>query len=418
MGTVGAILLSVLTVSSYPICSAALLRAIPQDFARPGWMKILAWIFYGALCFLLPNLFWNDMITQIGLMLCFLAIGRLLYHKSRTGFMYQMIFLFSIYAADVCAVALSRQLYRALDIDAGFFRMVLVIFKVTLIYLVTGVMLVIIRRRYAEDKEKLKVRGMMLVPALSTVMLFLYMIGGELFFFRYGFGWLIFYAVLALIINIYCLYFWYDVAQNWELKHRLAMMQQQGELTHQYYEELEKKYSESRRIIHDIRNHLHAIEQMQQQESKAYIEDVHAMLNSLGLKFYTENRMLNIVLNDKLKKLPPEQVKCNMGGISLDFVSDPDITTIFANLLDNAIEAADRQTSFQIRIRGEQIQDFVVVKISNTYYGSYVPGRSGKEGHEGIGLTNVRRALEHYRGEMHICCEDGIFEVTVMLPGG
>ena len=28
------------------------------------------------------------------------------------------------------------------------------------------------------------------------------------------------------------------------------------------------------------------------------------MLNSLGMKFYTENRMLNIILNDKLKMLP------------------------------------------------------------------------------------------------------------------
>ncbi len=418
MGTAGVILLSVLTVSSYPICSAALLRAIPQDFTRPKWMKILAWVFYGMLCILLPNLFWNDMITQIGLMICFLAIGRLLYHKSRTGFMYQMIFLFSIYAADLCAVIVSRQIYMTLDINAELYGMILLIFKVTLIYLVTGLMLLIIRRRYAEDKEKLKVRGMMLVPALSTVMLFLYVIGGEIFFLRYGFGWLILYTVLALIINVYCLYFWYDVAQTWELKHRLAMMQQQGELTHQYYEELEKKYSESRRIIHDIRNHLHAIEQMQQQESKAYIEDVQAMLNSLGLKFYTENRMLNIVLNDKLMKLQPEQVKCNMGGIRLDFVSDMDITTIFANLLDNAIEAAGGQTDFQIKIRGEQIQDFTVVKISNTYHGGYVPGRSGKEGHEGIGFTNVRCALERYRGEMNIRCGEDMFEVTVMLPGG
>ena len=109
---------------------------------------------------------------------------------------------------------------------------------------------------------------------------------------------------------------------------QIGLMEQQRELTVQYYEDLEENYSESRKIIHDIRNHLHAIERKYELEQSGYIDDVHAMLNSLGMKFYTENRMLNIILNDKLKMLPSEQVDCNLGGISLEFLSDMDITTI------------------------------------------------------------------------------------------
>lgn len=70
------------------------------------------------------------------------------------------------------------------------------------------------------------------------------------------------------------------------------------------------------------------LEQSAKTDNTDYFEDVHGMLNSLGLKFYSDNRMLNMILNDKLKKLEPGQAECNMGGISLDFLADMDVTTI------------------------------------------------------------------------------------------
>lgn len=223
--------------------------------------------------------------------------------------------------------------------------------------------------------------------------------------------------ILLLVINIYCLYVWYDLAENRELKHKVELMKQQNELTHQYYEDMENNYNRSRRIIHDIRNHLNMLEQSAKTDAAGYFEDVHGMLNSLGLKFYSDNRMLNMILNDKLKKLEPGQAECNMGGISLDFLADMDVTTIFANLLDNAIEAGENKKNFWIKIRGEQIQDYTVVKIWNPSSEVYAPGRSGKQGHEGIGLENVRHTVEKYHGALNIETKDGIFSVTAVFPG-
>src|SRR5699024_1187154 len=122
---------------------------------------------------------------------------------------------------------------------------------------------------------------------------------------------------------------WYDVAANQELKHRYRLLQQQKELIHQYYEDMEKNYSESRKLIHDIRNHLQVLEQANKMGESHYFEDLHQMLDSLGMRFYSDNRMLNIVLNDKLKKLPREQTECSLRDVRLDFLSDMDLTTIF-----------------------------------------------------------------------------------------
>ena len=36
------------------------------------------------------------------------------------------------------------------------------------------------------------------------------------------------FSAMLIVINVYCLYFWYDVEKNGELKHRLELMEQQG----------------------------------------------------------------------------------------------------------------------------------------------------------------------------------------------
>ena len=112
-----------------------------------------------------------------------------------------------------------------------------------------------------------------------------------------------------------------------------------------------------------------------------------------------------------------EGFSCSLAGAKLDFLSDMDVTAIFANLLDNALEAREREREFRLKIQGEQIQDFTVVEISNTFRGVYQKGRSGKEGHEGLGLMNVRQAVEKYRGQMRVLSGEDTFTVTLVFPG-
>jgi len=399
----------------YTFSAYLVVRVLSKEVSSPRWLRIAAWVLYAALGTILPNIFWNDIITMIGTSLCYLLIGGLLYHRSKTGLLYQVIYCMALYTVQVIGVIIGVMLFEMIELEPVLISYIREILKQVLTLTIAGVIAGVIRRRYAQDSARLKIRGMVLVPIFSMVLLFLYMSSGDVFFVRYGYGWIILFAVLLLIINVYCLYFWYDVAANQELKHRLELMQQQSVLTHQYYEEMERNYNESRKIIHDIRNHLHVLEESRRMDAGEYFADLHGMLNSLGLKFYSENRMLNIVLNDKLKNIPPDRVECSLGEISLDFMADMDITTIFSNLLDNAVEASAHSPEFWIKIRGEKIQDFTVVKISNFYAGNYQPGLSEKKGHDGIGLQNVKGAVEKYHGEVKIECAEGEFAVTMFF---
>lgn len=408
------IFFGLLDLASLVVCAWMLIRSIPSDREESRWKKVIGWIGYAAATILLPALWQDDKLTIGVLCIYYVVMARLLYFRSRQGIVYQIIFCVILLATELTASFAARYLWLVMQLEGIVVYSVLVVSRVFLLFVGTFILREIIRRRLA-DVQYIKIRGMIIVPVASMALLFLYLVASDIFLVRYGYYWIVIYTVLLLVINLYCIYFWYDVAKSGELKHRLLMMQQQRELTLQYYEELEENYNRSRKIIHDIRNHLHVIEQSSRIEDRAYIKDVHAMLNSMGMKFFTENRMLNIVLNDKLKVFAQDQVQCNLGGVGLDFIADLDITTIFANLLDNAVEEGKGKADFWIRIRGEQIQDFILIKIENPYVECPVNGKSTKPGHEGLGLQNVRQAMEKYQGDMEIRKEEGIFSVTLLF---
>lgn len=403
-----------LFVVVFVVCSAAPLHVIPREIRRPGWVLVLAWTGYGGLSVALPMLWWNDLFTMVFMTIYYLAVGRLCYYKSKMGWICQMIATAIMWSAQYIAIYASMQVAVMLQPDMVVLSYLLAALKGFFMIGGTFLLCVVLRKRYA-DGRYLKIKGMILVPLCSVGLMFLYAIGSDVFLIRYGYQWIIIYCVLIMILNLYCMYFWYDVAKNGELKQQLKLMKQQNELTLQYYRDMEENYNRSRKIIHDIRNHLHAIEESNKIDKNEYIQNMHEMLNSLGMKFYTENRMLNIVLNDKLKGLAPEQVDCNLGGVALEFISDMDITTIFANLLDNAREAETEAEHFSLLIRANRIQDFIIINIKNPSPNGYQEGISTKQGHEGLGLVNVRQALEKYGGEMKVEQKDGIFSVTMVF---
>ena len=294
-------------------CAWIIVRSIPSDREESRWKKILGWMGYAAVTVFVPMFWRNDTLTMGAVCLYYVVMARLLYFRGRQGIAYQIIFCVILLATELTATFAARYVWLVMQLEGIVVYSVLVVSRVFLLLVGTLILRMIIRRRLA-DVQYIKIHGMIIVPVASMVLLFLYLVASDIFLVRYGYYWIVIYAALLLVINLYCLYFWYDVAKSGELKHSLLMMQQQRELTLQYYEELEENYNRSRKIIHDIRNHLHVIEQSSRIEDRPYIEDVHAMLNSMGMKFYTENRMLNIVLNDKLKTFSQDQVQCSWKG--------------------------------------------------------------------------------------------------------
>ena len=236
--------------------------------------------------------------------------------------------------------------------------------------------------------------------------------------------------LLLIGVNIYFCVLVDVMSENHRLENERNLYRTQAQMQHQYYQREEEKYEFSRKMIHDIRNHILAMEALYKEENAreaaAYAGDIHRMLNQFQQKYYTSEKLLNIILNDKANTMRRLGIQedIRVGEISLDFMKETDVTALFANLLDNAVAAAGESREGFVKVRVNQVRQFLSVTVENSCdrepekeTGIGGTFRSRRPGHEGMGLKIVQRTVEQYGGDVQYSWEDGVFTAHVMLIG-
>lgn len=367
----------------------------------------------------------NDIITIIFCTVFYVLIGQLLFHKGKTAAFYQAVYMIVFFIIQIFGLLIAQLAVSATDIiDVYIVGSIILLIKFMFESLYTMFMTQAVNIKRAKDVSKRQLLGLFLIPVYSIFAAITMISIGAFFFLRYGYTLLVVHMIILLAIDFYSLYLYYSFYENQEMRRQLMLYQQQNRLQYKYYETLDKRLEESRKVIHDIRNHLLAIEQLYKSGDMAsgdnYVKDVHEMLDKLGMQYYTGNRMLNMILNDKLNKAKHRGVSASVTcyRLSVDFIADMDITTIFSNLLDNAIEAASKVKDGMIEIKSSDFNDMMFIYIKNSTDADSMPPAhsSGKSGHEGIGLDNVRRTLKKYQGTLDTEIKNGIFTASIMFP--
>lgn len=242
---------------------------------------------------------------------------------------------------------------------------------------------------------------------------------GESFMLLMNMGFIVF-------VDMYFLYFTQFLEENNQLKIRLKLLEQQTSMQYKYYVEQEKKYKQSLHILHDVDKHLTAIEGLysgkNQEEAIGYTKEIGKILKPLIPKQRTNQPILNILLNDKMQIAEKSNIdlQYDIEQVDLDFMNPMDITTIFGNLLDNAIEACEKVEGFrQIRLKISLYYEMVAISIENTTSDDcqWKNNRpvSQKGLNHGIGLSNIEKALHRYDGSMQLSCSDGKFLCKIII---
>jgi sensor histidine kinase regulating citrate/malate metabolism len=165
----------------------------------------------------------------------------------------------------------------------------------------------------------------------------------------------------------------------------------------------------------------HLYEEQQNLIGCQYTKDVHDILNQLGQKYYTSCKILNIILNDKVQLMQAHGIEADIkiSEVDLSFLREVDITTLFANILDNAIEAAADSQDKQIILRVVMIHDFISINLKNSMLKEPVKTSMGflstKLSHEGLGLKNVERVITNYKGDVQYEWGEQYFITRIML---
>lgn len=353
--------------------------------------------------------------------------GHFLYNNSRIYLFYYFLYPVSVYIMKlvVSYTVLSYNIARWGMVTYDYYSdNVAMITRILSLFLLTGMWILFLNRRKYEDVSKLQYAGLFLPPVFSIFIIFSLIIMGNVFMQMYGAFLIVLNIAFLVLMNLYILYLFSYLTKNQKLIRELEVLKSQREMQYHYYETIERKYQASRKMVHDIRNHLQSIESLletgESKQAQSYADDMHQLLDSLGHRKYCQNRMLNIILNDKSEYARDMGVSMDIviDNIPLEQIKDIDITTIFANLLDNAIEAAANAPEEKyIRMRAGTFHDFIVIKISNpTPCGSVHRSPDKNSGHMGLGLENVKMSLEKYGGGMEAKVTDCVYTVNLMIP--
>lgn len=204
------------------------------------------------------------------------------------------------------------------------------------------------------------------------------------------------------------------------------------------YKMLEEQYSRLERLRHDMKNHVIAMQGLlknsEYEKMEGYLRD---MEDSADLGFEGEatgNRVVDVLLYQKRQMAERKNIvwECDVRIPKNCCINEFDLCVLFGNILDNAVEACERQqhdeTLSNLRCNPRQfisIQAGAVKKCflleaknSTDMEDKHETGFTDKENakEHGIGLLNIRDVVRRYNGAMNIEVRDGIFTISVLVP--
>lgn len=415
------LVLAFLEISGLWVCLYLFMKKNRQELRRRKIWYPVSFAGCGVL-FLILTIVMNQMeLVWIPVIFYFLAVpalGYLLFHRKLWCILLDLVFAALLFFCMEAGIFFMNLMVVFKPADVLLFANLGMLLKLVLMAGVTVISVSLVQKLKEGNLRFRQSAAAVIVPLFSVLFLIslirMNIVYGQL----YSNGLLLLNLTALLFLNCYFIFLFRYQFRNRQLEEELKVFQAQNEIQYRYYEELERKYRESRKILHDMKNHIQAIEGLYRNDGtragECYVKDLYHMVNVLGEKYYCRSRMLNIICNDKAAAAAYKGIRTSiqLGDVDLSDIRDIDITTIFANLLDNAIEAAENTEDAFLSFRMQNVRQFRVIRLVN----SMNPERK-KEGHQGIGLVNVQRTLEKYHGTIRQETVDNEYRVSVLLPG-
>lgn len=238
---------------------------------------------------------------------------------------------------------------------------------------------------------------------------------------------LIFFILSFFLLDLYIIFLFENVTAEYKLRAENRLFQQQAEILNRNLHDMDEKYEQSRKMVHDMHNALEVLENVQVSDPKIaqkYANQMKEKLDELGWRFRCEHKIMTFIINNMIIRAKEKGICVNVKveDLNWNFLKELDLTAIFVNIFNNAIEACEQMEDGNkfIKLRIAEKNKHVVIKLFNSYSKEHlIPGNtfylSSKEGHSGIGLSNVQTVVEQYHGDMRIEVTDTDFIMKIIL---
>lgn len=178
--------------------------------------------------------------------------------------------------------------------------------------------------------------------------------------------------------------------------------------------------------IHDMKNQLSVIKTLHGQTRIDSITELENSIDVYSSIAKTGNEALDIVLTQKGLICSSKNIKFTyiIDGKSFSFMKPTDITSLFGNILDNAIESAsDEDNDYKlIKLSCETKKDFLQIQETNYCHkdlkfknGLPITAKEDKTSH-GYGMKSISYIIEKYQGQIKVILENNIFHLYILIP--
>lgn len=246
---------------------------------------------------------------------------------------------------------------------------------------------------------------------------------------RYVFDFLLTPKLVVASSIVLILLFRQIVKEN-KKKTQYELMKNKLDMQYEHYLSIQDSHMKVKKLYHDINNHICCIDNLKNnnKEVSEYISNLKDEIKSFKDNYNTGNMILDIIINEKSDICSKKGIKfiCDINFSKVNFIKPIDISSIFANVLDNAIEACDKihdeNIKKYIRIKGAISKTYFVIKCENSKVNNIkfkknklITDKMDKFVH-GIGTQSIKSSLEKYNGELLFEDEKDKFIINICIP--
>lgn len=218
---------------------------------------------------------------------------------------------------------------------------------------------------------------------------------------------------------------------------QLEIMQQQAYRELEYYQSVNEKILQMRKIRHDFNNQLQTAYGVFLKDTEESRKNAFEFLSQLEShvgegnfsSYYCSNMIVNVILDEKARKAKEADLSFQTDitlpeELPIEMV---DLCSIFSNLLDNAIESAALHIKSEssthptnpaeITVLSYLLDGYCIVKVTNSFsedLSSSSKNRPSPELH-GYGLAILHSIASKYHGEFTTTAKNEVFTATLKL---
>lgn len=240
-------------------------------------------------------------------------------------------------------------------------------------------------------------------------------------------------AVILLGVNVLVFYIYIKLADDLQLRRMTSVYEQQLDLCERHQQERELSILRLRDMRHNMKNNLVSIlAYAENGDNEKIIRFVNEIMEEGGIKTSTVTNSGNIVIDSLIWYWYVEAKKVGIDfSVNLNIPMEmpfrgADICLILGNLLENAVEAAQKAEGKKyIRLHMKYDKNNLLLFVENNYKGVLIKTKDKRlkstktdaENH-GVGLSSVYRIAAKYHGVVTI--DDDVanrFLIRVVLYG-